>query len=288
LRTSTQKTDILPNRETGLLCFRKVVTLLELLRAYTEVFVASSYWLAFQMSAAYEGGLDEDSMAVISRHLTELKGECERLNLQITFSLIEDAQSYLTRWDKEGGCPLLYESIQHICDILEKELSNQLFIKINSDRRKFYDEPLSKWMPIITRFASITSDVEEMNKCFALSRYTAAMFHAMQIAEAGAIELGNYISVTDPKRGWDATRRKLQELVNQGHLKLPCALSGKFEFLEQMQREIDSMVMAWRNKIDHTANRLVIIPNTDFTPDIAEHIMGAVRIFMLRLAEGMP
>jgi hypothetical protein len=58
--------------------------------------------------------------------------------------------------------------------------------------------------------------------------------------------------------------------------------------LEQMNREIESMVLAWRNKVDHAANHLAIVPNTDFTPDIAEHIIGAVRVFMLRLLEGIP
>jgi hypothetical protein len=48
------------------------------------------------------------------------------------------------------------------------------------------------------------------------------------------------------------------------------------------------MVLAWRHKVDHAANHLAIIPNTDFTPDVAEHIMGAVRIFMLRISEGIP
>jgi hypothetical protein len=55
-----------------------------------------------------------------------------------------------------------------------------------------------------------------------------------------------------------------------------------------MNREIDSMTLSWRHKIDHAANRLAILPNTDFTPDIAEHITSAVRVFMLRLGEGMP
>jgi plasmid stabilization system protein ParE len=48
------------------------------------------------------------------------------------------------------------------------------------------------------------------------------------------------------------------------------------------------MVLAWRHKVDHAANHLYIVPNTDFTPDIAEHIIGAVRIFMRRLLEGIP
>jgi hypothetical protein len=63
-------------------------------------------------------------------------------------------------------------------------------------------------------------------------------------------------------------------------------LAGKFEFLEQMNREIER---AWSYRgVDHAANHLAIVPNTDFTPDIAEHIIGAIRVFMLRLMEGMP
>lgn len=173
-------------------------------------------------------------------------------------------------------------------EAIEADLSDQVFLKVNAGRRKFYDAPFEKWEEIIKRFGKITRDVEEMNMCFALSRYTGAMFHAMQIAELGAIELGDYIGVTDPKKGWGATQKKLNDIVMQGHSKLPANLTGKYEFLEQMNREIDSLVLAWRHKLDHAANRLAILPNTDFTPDVAEHIIGAVRIFMLRLQEGMP
>jgi hypothetical protein len=129
--------------------------------------------------------------------------------------------------------------------------------------------------------------VEEMNKCFALNRYTASMFHALHVAEWGAIELGNYIGVTDPKKGWGPTERKLKEFIKAGHAPLPQHLDGQFEFLEQMGREIDSMVLAWRHKVDHAANHLAIVPNTEFTPDIADHIIGSVKVFMNRLVEGI-
>jgi len=127
-----------------------------------------------------------------------------------------------------------------------------------------------------------------MNKCFALARYTASMFHALHVAEWGAIYLGEHIGVTDPKRGWGPTEKKLRELIKAGHSALPASITCGFAFLEQMHREIDSMVLAWRNKVDHAANNLYIVPNTDFTPHIADHIIGAVRIFMQRLAEGIP
>ena len=171
---------------------------------------------------------------------------------------------------------------------MDRELSTHFFIGIPQDRKAAYCEPFKGWEEILRRFEGITRDVEEMSKCFSLSRYTAAMFHAMQIAERGAIELGDCIGVTDPKKGWGATEQKLTQLIKGGHKQLPSELEGKFEFLEQMHREINSMTLAWRNKIDHAANRLAIVPNTDFTPDIAEHIAGSVRVFFLRLAEGMP
>jgi hypothetical protein len=113
------------------------------------------------------------------------------------------------------------------------------------------------------------------------------MFQALHVAELGAIELGKHIQVTDPKVGWGATERKLRELVKAGRT-LPAVDHLDFDFLEQMHREVESMMLAWRHKVDHAANHLAIVPNTDFTPDVAEHIKGAVRIFMLRLKEGLP
>lgn len=266
---------------------RKVVSLLELLRAYAEVYAASCYWLAFNISTAYEGKLDETSIGVILKHLKNLRTECERVNLEMTTALIDVIIPRVEDW-KGGGCILLHEDLHQLCDDLERELSLQLFIKIASDRRKFFDAPFLRWEPIVKRFGQISRDVEEMNKCFALCRYTASMFHALQIAELGAIELGKTIGVTDPKEGWGATERRLEQLVKAGHSQLPVNLTGKFNFLEQMHRETDSMRLAWRHKVDHAANRLAIVPNTDFTPDIAEHIMVAVRTFMLRLTQEMP
>jgi hypothetical protein len=126
-----------------------------------------------------------------------------------------------------------------------------------------------------------------MNKCFSLGRYTASMFHALHVAEWGAIEFGNYIGVTDPKKGWGPTQKKLNELINAGHSNLPAILKGKFEFVEQMNREIQTMVLAWRHKVDHAANHLAIVPNTEFTPEISRHVIDSVKVFMARLEEGM-
>jgi hypothetical protein len=186
--------------------------------------------------------------------------------------------------EMQGYVALLEELSRRVTD----ELKCEYFLQLNIAEADRYENWQKGWETILERHPEAMRDVEEMNKCFALGRYTASMFHALHVAERGAIALGDCIDVPDPKKGWGPTERKLRDIIKGGHANLPGPLVGKFEFLEQMNREIDSMVLAWRNKVDHAANHLAIVPNTDFTPDIAEHIIGAVRIFMQRLIEGIP
>lgn len=267
--------------------YNKVVSVLELLRAYVQVFARTSYALGFNFTSIFRRNPEPTAKRVMLNDLKALRDECERLNLEMTYTLIDEFIHLLKASTDKEPILLLHENLNHICDDLQRELSLQLFIRIRSEHRKKYDDPFKGWEDIVTRFPETVTDIEEMNKCFALCRYTAAMYHAMQIAEGGAIALGDYIGVTDPRKGWGPTEKKLNQIIKDGHAKLPATLAGKFEFLEQMNREIDSMVLAWRHKLDHAANHLAISPNTTFAPDIAEHIMGAVRVFMIRLMAGM-
>lgn len=199
------------------------------------------------------------------------------------------ANKILTLFSREG-CTAGEQSAlaKELLDRVVDEMHGECFFFLTMSEAACYNHWESGWEPILERFPDTTRDVEEMNKCFAFARYTASMFHTLHVAEWGAICLGNCIGVTDPKKGWGPTEKRLREIIRTGHFSLPASVPCSFEFLEQMHREIDSMVLAWRHKVDHAANHLAIVPNTDFTPDIAKHIIGAVRIFMHRLVEGIP
>lgn len=111
------------------------------------------------------------------------------------------------------------------------------------------------------------------------------MFHSLLVVEHGLIALGNHIGVSDPKPGWDATYRELDRLIRNRS-----ALTGQhlnFNFLEQTKARLDSMKLAWRNKVNHAAGRLVI-EKTGFSDVSAEEVIIACRSFMRHLAEGLP
>lgn len=270
---------------------------MEILRCYAEAYVQASQTLNLISAVIAEHEKsntdvrsDAGLLGRLRWHALELSKHCGQLPM--TEKAVRKLITYLNKPEIMASWtqPILalQSSIAEIQNRLTDELSLSFFFKLSQERKTYFDEPFKDWVDILKRFPDTIGDIEEMNKCFALCRYTAAMYHAMQIAEGGAIELGDYIGVTDPRKGWGPTEKKLHQIIADGHSKLPTTLAGKFEFLEQMNREIDSMVLAWRHKLDHAANHLAIVPNAVFTPDIAEHIMKAVRVFMIRLKEGLP
>lgn len=201
----------------------------------------------------------------------------------MTLSLLNDVIPFFERIDETQLWS--HEKLNHVCDDLQRELSLQLFVRIRPEHRRKFDKPFLGWESIVKIFVDAEGDIEEMNKCFALCRYTAAMFHATRVAEWGAIKLGERIGVTDHKKGWSATCNQLARLVKDGYQNKPAYVGLEFDFLLQINQEIDTMKLAWRHKIDHVDGHLSIVPNAEFAPDIAEHIIGSVRVFMLRLAD---
>jgi hypothetical protein len=277
--------------------YSKVVSLLEILRCYAEVYVQAgqtlniiSALIAEHEKAKTDVRSDAGLLGRLHWHAGELLKHCDQLPMtkKAVRSLLRhlNKPEIMATWTQPIRA--LQSLIADIQNRLTDELSLSFFFKLSQERMAYFEEPFKEWVDILKKFPEAVGDVEEMNKCFALCRYTAAMYHAMQIAEGGAIELGNFIGVTDHRKGWGPTEKTLRQIIAAGYSKLPASLAGKFEFLEQMNREIESMMLAWRNKLDHAANHLALVPNAVFTPDIAEHIMKAVRVFMIRLMEGLP
>jgi hypothetical protein len=103
------------------------------------------------------------------------------------------------------------------------------------------------------------------------------------VVEHGLVALGTKIGVTDPKQGWDATCRKLEEIVKAGHNQN--TTGPPFGFLEQANACIQSMKFAWRNKVNHAAGKLTVM-DSKIAPDVAQDIISATHNFMNRLQEG--
>ena len=271
----------------------KVVTVLEILRVYADAYAKASYALALINSRIEQMSDFREDAVMVARmrgHLSDLLDHCEYV-LPMTAMKIKDVVAILdnlqntSHW--EQPTLIFLTAIAEIQSRLVDELKAGLFFGIPLQKAAFFSQSRDGWEEVIDRFPDSVSEIEEMGKCFALSRYAGAVFHSLLIVECGVLDLGAYIEVTDPKRGWDATCRKLKSLVDGGHSNLPSKFTGQFNFLEQTNQCIQAMKHAWRNKVNHIEGKLVVL-GSDFAPDVAEEIMLASRAFMRRLATEMP
>jgi hypothetical protein len=168
------------------------------------------------------------------------------------------------------------------------ELSLTLFMQISKENEESYTNPRKGWEKIIERFANTVTDIEEARKCFALARYTASVFHSLQVVEVGLIELGTFIGVNDPISGWTAVAQRLKRILETKYQDLSQFEKDNRPFIEQVQGTVEALKNAWRNKVSHVGQKLTLMTGEEFHPDVAEEILIATRAFMRRLAEGLP
>ncbi|MQA64495.1 MAG: hypothetical protein GEU76_01115 [Alphaproteobacteria bacterium] len=179
------------------------------------------------------------------------------------------------------------ELVVEIQERMIDEMSGPRFFSVSSQEANYYNNPREGWEKIIARFPDSVVDIEEARKCFAFSRYAAAVFHSVQVIEVGLIELGKFLQVVDPKSGWTAVAGALDKVIKKKHQDRTQFEQQNFAFLEQVRGTVEGLKNAWRNKISHTQGKLMLL-TSDFNPEIAEEILYASRAFMRRLAEGLP
>jgi hypothetical protein len=170
---------------------------------------------------------------------------------------------------------------------LSDELASRVFFSLNTIEANYYSAPREGWEEIIDAFPSALIDIEEARKCFALSRYAAAVFHSLQVIEFGLVHLGAVIGVQDPNPGWSATINALDRINKKKFPDRTPWEQAHSKFLEQIQGTIAALNSAWRNKVHHAHEKLYLL-SSDFNEEIAEEILFATRAFMRRIAEDCP
>ena len=89
----------------------------------------------------------------------------------------------------------LREDGQRVLVTAKTELETLRFLHVPFPKNEQYLNPLVKWGDAVTKFPEITMDIEEAAKCFALSRFTATVFHLMRVMELGVQKLGDHFGV---------------------------------------------------------------------------------------------
>jgi hypothetical protein len=200
-----------------------------------------------------------------------LRGSLARLDAVVAYAL-------------EPNCHIddLADLIKRLMEEVEFELEGLMVFSILKEDAEFYEKP-EKWFPASPNaFPSAKYDIEEACKCYALERYTACVYHAMGILQAGlyamAHQLGVFLKYPIELADW-------QEVIT--------AIEAKIEPLRQLPRshpQRDELLSfysgcathfrflkdAWRNHVAHMREK--------YNRNAAHTILLQVRDFMEELS----
>jgi hypothetical protein len=169
---------------------------------------------------------------------------------------------------------------------LVDDLESHCFLHLDYMSAKKYRNPLSGWDEVLGRFDAVRYNIEESNKCFALDRFGAAVFHILLVAEYGVIQLAELLEVNAGHPGWGQVK-PLQELIKDPYPKRTTLAQTHSKLLEAVVPLLYQVKESWRHKISHVDSQLQWV-DTDFSPNVATEIMLATRGFMRKLAADLP
>jgi hypothetical protein len=183
-------------------------------------------------------------------------------------------------------CGDLRDDLRELRRRCEDEFKAAFFLHLDPRQAAMFQNPEKDWEQIIGRFYKVKYNVEECGKCFALERHGAAVFHVLQVAEFGVIQIAKLLGVEGDKPGWGSLKR-LQELIKDPFPKRIPLAQKHSKLLEDVVPLAIVVKDSWRHKLDHVDNQIVWV-DTDFSPNVAEEIISATRAFMRKLASELP
>jgi hypothetical protein len=210
---------------------------------------------------------------------------CSRLELTASTATCRKMLEVVKR---EGATYREYFGLgKELAGRLADEMENRLFLSLSLTECDRLDNPRKGWEEIASRFPTSITDIDEAQRCFALDRYAASVFHSLQVVEVGLIELGKLLNVEDPIPGWKSTTDALGRVLKTKYQDRTPFQQKNGAFFEQIHATTEGLKNAWRNKVSHAHGKLTMM-TSEFSPQVAEEVLFATRAFMRRLATDGP
>lgn len=157
-----------------------------------------------------------------------------------------------------------------------EELSNRFVMVLPSSKTGYFDGS-SNTFPSNVRnaFPSADYDMTEGNKCFALGRYTAAVFYLMRTLEVGLNVMGTSLDLTIAPNWHQAITKIQDEIESRSYATHPDWRNDE-PFYSEAAAHFRLVKNAWRNHTMHTKER--------YDEERAQDIFNGVSAFMRHLA----
>lgn len=200
----------------------------------------------------------------VSQILSQMAGVAEVFGSK---SIAQTLRSYV-----ESDDPLSQASFYVVLDFWSKSISDAEVFLIKPGMSEHYGKENYFGERVSDVFPAASKDIKSCGSCFALSEYTAAVYHALRALEIPIQAMSSDLGI-DKFKNWNSALNELEQAVRSrdNHSNLS-DWDTKKEFYTDAINHLFAVKNAWRNHTMHL--------QLTFDRDDSEEIIRAVRSFM--------
>lgn len=198
--------------------------------------------------------------------------KCAEIGLGLTAKAFKRLADAMSAHEEPRALSLLVQEVQ---SRLSDELAAPLFLYVPGPRARYYQQPHDGWAEVILKFSKAVVDIEEASRCLAVGRNTAAVFHAMRIAERGLKALSSAMGIPYAP-SWEAYLSQIAKKVAAKWQDKDVSWRNEEPFYSEAAAFLSAVKVAWRNPTMHVVR--------DYDEAQAEEVLVATRAFMRHLA----
>jgi hypothetical protein len=250
----------------------------EIMRVHGGAFANTTGMLAFfeHIDPHVRGAFDPEAWATFRQPLLTAAENCRHIGFEISANYAERWLKHLDQYEEDRTFEELRQIAKGLSDRFYEEASANVLILIEPRKRHFYEAEALFGALVEDRFPSVSQDIAEAGRCFAVDRFPATIFHLMRVAEralrAIALELKVPMASTKKGRSWGGVIHDVTEKLAA----MPDDARAKIKFREPMYF-LSEVKDLWRDKGIH--------PVEDFSPERTERVYNSIRSFMQTCAE---
>lgn len=225
-----------------------------------------------------EDDLEQTSIDLFLSSLKDVRPQCEAIGLRVCVVHIDEIIRRLASGKavkRKDLIPLTKE----LHDNFKRELGVTKFFRLSSDTQHYYGVVNAFGPEVAKAFSSSEYDIKEAGNCLAVSRATAAVFHAMRVLEHGLHALANQFSVPFEHKTWGEIIERIEKAIRDigKQPDKPPNWKDEEQFYSEAAAQFMHFKNAWRNYTAHARFK--------YTETEAESIYRHVRDFMQHLAK---
>lgn len=168
--------------------------------------------------------------------------------------------------------------VDHLFFTIQSELGNRKAMMVPADRAPFYKiEDTILGRDIISKFTELGKDATEAGNCFALGRYSAAVFHLMRVMERLVQRFGNKpaIKVRDlHRKSWGQILNEISPKINRME-ESTAGKKAKKSSYHRCWASLDGICRGIRNPLTHQITHI----SGDYDAEEAKKIIELVKGF---------